>query len=68
MSDRVAIITDIHANMPALEAALERIEQLGIATVYCGGDLVCYDAAAVAREMRAVGLPDELADKLVAAA
>jgi putative phosphoesterase len=27
-----------------------------------------YDALAVAREMRAVGLPDELADKLVAAA
>jgi diadenosine tetraphosphatase ApaH/serine/threonine PP2A family protein phosphatase len=27
-----------------------------------------YDALAVAREMRAVGLPEELADKLVAAA
>jgi diadenosine tetraphosphatase ApaH/serine/threonine PP2A family protein phosphatase len=27
-----------------------------------------YDALAVAREMRTVGLPDELADKLVAAA
>ena len=27
-----------------------------------------YNALAVAREMRAVGLPDELADKLVAAA
>jgi putative phosphoesterase len=39
---RVAIITDIHANLPALEAALERIEQLGIERVYCGGDLVGY--------------------------
>jgi putative phosphoesterase len=29
---------------------------------------VAYDALAVAREMRAVGLPNELADKLVAAA
>jgi hypothetical protein len=29
---------------------------------------VCYDAGAVAREMRAVGLPEELAEKLVAAA
>jgi diadenosine tetraphosphatase ApaH/serine/threonine PP2A family protein phosphatase len=29
---------------------------------------VAYDALAVAREMRAVGLPDELADKLVTAA
>jgi putative phosphoesterase len=38
----VAVITDIHANLPALEAALERIEQLGIEQVYCGGDLVGY--------------------------
>jgi hypothetical protein len=28
---------------------------------------VAYDALAVAREMRTVGLPEELADKLVAA-
>ena len=27
---RVAVITDIHANLPALEAALARIEELGI--------------------------------------
>src|ERR671924_1515436 len=38
----VAIITDIHANLPALDATLERIEQLGIERVYCGGDLVGY--------------------------
>ena len=42
MTDRVAVITDIHANLPALEAALERIEQLGIERIYCGGDLVGY--------------------------
>jgi putative phosphoesterase len=42
MTDRVAVITDIHGNLPALEAALERIEQLGIERVYCGGDLVGY--------------------------
>jgi putative phosphoesterase len=42
MADRVAVITDIHANLPALEAALVRIEELGIARVYCGGDLVGY--------------------------
>jgi predicted phosphodiesterase len=29
---------------------------------------VCYDAGAVAHEMRAVGLPEELAEKLVAGA
>ena len=44
MSDRVAVITDIHANLPALEAALTRIEELGIERVYCGGDLVGYGA------------------------
>src|SRR5918996_4365521 len=38
----VAVITDIHGNLPALEAALARIEELGIAEVYCGGDLVGY--------------------------
>jgi putative phosphoesterase len=37
-----AVITDIHANLPALQAALARIEQLGIDDVYCGGDLVGY--------------------------
>jgi len=38
----VAVITDIHANLPALEAALARIDELGIEQVYCGGDLVGY--------------------------
>ena len=42
MSRRVAIVTDIHANVPALEAALRRIEELGVDDVYCGGDLVGY--------------------------
>jgi putative phosphoesterase len=38
----VAIITDIHANLSALQAALARIEELSIEQVYCGGDLVGY--------------------------
>jgi putative phosphoesterase len=38
----VAVITDIHANLPALEAALARIARLGIERIYCGGDLVGY--------------------------
>ena len=42
MADAVAVITDIHANLPALEAALARIEALGIERVFCGGDLVGY--------------------------
>jgi protein phosphatase len=42
MSGAVAVITDIDGNLPALEAALGRIECLGIDQVYCGGDLVGY--------------------------
>ena len=38
----VAVITDIHANLPALQAALARIDELGIDEIYCGGDLVGY--------------------------
>jgi putative phosphoesterase len=38
----VAVITDIHGNLPALQAALARIEELGIERVFCGGDLVGY--------------------------
>ena len=38
--DRVAIISDIHGNMHALEAVLAHIEQQGIHTIYCPGDLI----------------------------
>jgi putative phosphoesterase len=40
--ERAAIITDIHANLPALEAVLEAVERRGVDAVYCGGDLVGY--------------------------
>ena len=40
---RVAVITDIHANLPALEAALRAHRGARRSTrVYCGGDLVGY--------------------------
>jgi putative phosphoesterase len=39
---KVAVITDIHGNLPALDAALGRIAELGIERVFCGGDLVGY--------------------------
>jgi Icc-related predicted phosphoesterase len=39
---RVAVITDIHANLPALEATLAVIEAVGVDALYCGGDLVGY--------------------------
>lgn len=42
MTERRAVITDVHGNLPALEAALARIEALGISDIYCGGDLVRY--------------------------
>src|SRR5215216_1845873 len=38
----VAIITDIHGNLPALQAVLRRIDELRVDRVYCGGDLVGY--------------------------
>ena len=42
MPEAVAVITDIHANLPALEATVARIQELEIDKVYCGGDLVGY--------------------------
>jgi putative phosphoesterase len=39
---RVAVITDIHANLRALEAVLEAIRWIDVDAVYCGGDLVGY--------------------------
>jgi putative phosphoesterase len=39
---RVAVITDIHGNLPALDVTLDAIDQLAVDAVYCGGDLVGY--------------------------
>ena len=39
---KIAVITDIHGNLPALVASLAAIDELGIEEVYCGGDLVGY--------------------------
>jgi putative phosphoesterase len=38
----VAVITDIHGNLPALEASLAAIDAIGVDAIYCGGDLVGY--------------------------
>ncbi len=40
--NRIALITDIHGNLPALEASLAAIEAIGVDDIYCGGDLVGY--------------------------
>jgi putative phosphoesterase len=42
MEDAVAVITDIHGNLAALQASLVRIAELSIERIYCGGDLVGY--------------------------
>jgi putative phosphoesterase len=39
---RVAVITDVHGNLAALEAVFDAIESMGVEAVYCGGDLVGY--------------------------
>jgi putative phosphoesterase len=39
---RVAVITDIHANVLALEACLATIDSIGVDAIVCGGDLVGY--------------------------
>jgi protein phosphatase len=36
---RIAVISDIHGNMPALEAVLEDIENRNIERIFCLGDL-----------------------------
>ncbi len=48
---RAAAISDIHANLPALEAVLEAVEAVGIEEIWCLGDVVGYGAE-----------PDECAD------
>ena len=41
---RVAAITDIHANLPALEAVLGAIDAVGVDEIWCLGDVVGYGA------------------------
>ncbi|EEL50344.1 MULTISPECIES: metallophosphoesterase family protein [Bacillus cereus group] len=38
--DKIAVISDIHGNIPALEAVLEDIKLRGIERIFCLGDLV----------------------------
>ncbi|HVP21371.1 MAG TPA: metallophosphoesterase family protein [Anaerolineaceae bacterium] len=40
--DRIAIFSDIHANLPALQAVLADMDQRGLNQRYCLGDLVGY--------------------------
>jgi putative phosphoesterase len=54
-----AIISDIHGNLPALEAVLEDIASLGVEEIYHLGDLVGYNPFPdeVATRVKELGLP-----------
>ena len=41
---RLAILSDIHANLPALEAVLADVESAGVEELWCLGDVVGYGA------------------------
>src|SRR5215211_4340391 len=41
---RLAILSDIHANLPALEAVLADVEDAGVGELWCLGDVVGYGA------------------------
>lgn len=39
---KIAIISDIHANWPALETVLATIRQIGVDRMFCAGDVIGY--------------------------
>ncbi|HEX5712852.1 MAG TPA: metallophosphoesterase family protein [Solirubrobacterales bacterium] len=41
---RVAVISDVHSNQPALETVLAAVEEAGIERIWCLGDVVGYGA------------------------
>jgi diadenosine tetraphosphatase ApaH/serine/threonine PP2A family protein phosphatase len=44
---RIAVISDVHSNLQALTAVLERIDALAVDRLYCLGDIVGYGARPV---------------------
>lgn len=38
----IAFISDVHANLPALEAVMDDMASCGVRTVYCAGDILGY--------------------------
>ncbi|HZN18988.1 MAG TPA: metallophosphoesterase family protein [Micromonosporaceae bacterium] len=60
--DTVAVLSDVHANLPALTAVLAQVEQVGPDLVVLCGDLTWgpeprYDVAEAIARARAVGDP-----------
>jgi predicted phosphodiesterase len=56
---RIALFSDVHGNLVALDAVLDDIAASGIEEVYCLGDLVGYgpDPAGVVSRIRSLGIP-----------
>jgi putative phosphoesterase len=56
---KIALFSDVHANLPALEACLKSIEKQNPDAVYCLGDLVGYNIwpNEVINEIRRKGIP-----------
>lgn len=56
---RIALFSDIHANLPALEACFRSIEEHATDAIYCLGDLVGYNIwpNEVINEIRRRGIP-----------
>ena len=56
---KIAIISDIHGNLPALEAALAEIAAEGIERIICLGDVATLgpQPRAVIARLRALGCP-----------
>lgn len=52
---KIALISDIHSNLPALKAVLESVEREGCEELYCLGDVVGYGA-----------FPNEVVELLIA--
>jgi predicted phosphodiesterase len=55
---RIALFSDVHGNLPALDAVLADIRASGVAETYCLGDLVGYgpDPAGVIARVRELGI------------
>lgn len=56
---RIAIISDIHSNMAALEAVLKDIDTQKVEAIYCLGDVVGYGPEPVAAMSRILDVCDE---------
>ena len=56
---RIAVIADVHANLPALRAVIEDVTAIGCDAVWCAGDVVGRGPHPneVVEEMRRLAIP-----------